>query len=118
MCSLPRFSDSLFDDTLHSASDSSLNSSSNGLKDINDSVGWFTSAVCGYYKSNIKIAYLNINSIQNKLDEVKEMLNQSLFNLIYYLQHKLRSIAHFQVTCSHNLDIDILEEIVRKEQGV
>ena len=75
VCSLPRFLDSLFDDTLRSAGDSSLNSSSNGLKDINDSVDWFTSAVCGYYKSNIKIAYLNINSIQNKLDEVKEMLN-------------------------------------------
>ena len=43
VCSLPRFSDSLFDEALHSASDSSLNSSSNGLKDINDSFDWFTS---------------------------------------------------------------------------
>lgn len=58
VCSLPPFSDSLFDETLHSANDSSLNSSSNGLKDINDSFDWFTSAVCGYYKSNIKMAYL------------------------------------------------------------
>ena len=91
VCSLPRFSDSLFDDTLHSASDSSLNSSSNGLKDINDSVDWFSSAVCGYYKSNIKIAYLNINSIQNKLDEVKEMLNRSLIDILFIAETKIDS---------------------------
>ena len=33
--------------------------------------------------SNIKIAHLNINSIQNKLDEVKDMLNRNMFDILF-----------------------------------
>ena len=41
---------------------------------------WFQSNVCGPYKSsNLKIAYHNVNSIQNKLDEVKNVLIPKLF---------------------------------------
>ena len=32
--------------------------------------------VSGYHKFNLKLAYLNINSITNKIDEVKEMLGK------------------------------------------
>lgn len=54
-----------------------------------DSVDWFSRNVNGYYKSNLKIAHLNINSLQNKLDEVKNMLNKSVFDSLFISQTKL-----------------------------
>lgn len=95
-CSLTCFSDSLFDET-RGVGDCSLNVSGNDLKDVNDSIDWLTSTVSGYYKSNTKIAYLNINSIQNKLDEVKELLNRSLFEISFIAETKIDS------TFSNNL---------------
>ena len=41
--------------------------------------GTRTIYICSYYKSNLKISYLNINSVQNKFDEVKAMLNHCSF---------------------------------------
>ena len=37
---------------------------------------WYMANVSGYHKFNLKLAYLNINSITNKIDEVKEMLGK------------------------------------------
>ena len=51
-----------------------------------DSVCWFEDNIGSYYKSNLKIAYLNINSIQNKIDEVKQMLNRNLFDITFIAQ--------------------------------
>lgn len=39
--------------------------------------------------TNIKIAHLNINSIQNKLDEVKDMLNRNMFDILFIGETKL-----------------------------
>ena len=44
--------------------------------DCDDSLTWFQSHIGSSYKFNLKIGYLNINSIINKIDEVKEMLNK------------------------------------------
>ena len=38
--------------------------------DIDDSVSWFQSNIGNYYKFNLKIAYLNVNSFMSKVDEV------------------------------------------------
>ena len=86
ICALPRFSDSFFDET--SSTDNSILPSVAG---VDDSVNWFTSNVNSYYKSNLKIAYLNINSIQNKLDEVKHMLNGNLFDILFIAETKIDS---------------------------
>ena len=41
-----------------------------------DSLSWYMANVSEYYKFNQKLAYLNINSITNKIDEVKEVLGK------------------------------------------
>ena len=62
-CELPPLSDSFFD------SDTELNGSKGGsqydeLEDNDcDSLDWYLSNISGYYKFNIKIGYLNINSV-------------------------------------------------------
>ena len=74
---MPQFSDSFFDDLSPStAYDLSSNGEDFEIVEEHsvDSVDWFSRNVNGYYKSNLKIAHLNINSLQNKLDEVKNML--------------------------------------------
>ena len=85
-CALPRFSDSFFDEST-SVDDSTIPLIAN----VDDSVDWFTSNISSYYKSNLKIAYLNINSIQNKLDEVKVMLNENLFDILFIAETKIDS---------------------------
>lgn len=83
-CTLPQFSDSFFEES----SDTSTIFDDN-LEDVVNCVAWFTSNISSYYKSNIKIAYLNINSIQNMLDEVKDMLNRNLFDIMFIAETKI-----------------------------
>ncbi|PFX29628.1 Fibrinogen C domain-containing protein 1-A [Stylophora pistillata] len=45
--------------------------------------------VNGYYKFNLKIGHLNINPLQNKLDEVKNILNKYLFDIFFISETKL-----------------------------
>ena len=47
--------------------------------------------VNGYYKFNLKLAYLNINSITNKIDEVKEMLGKGMFDILFIAESKIDS---------------------------
>ncbi|CAH3152664.1 unnamed protein product [Porites lobata] len=69
---MPQFSDSFFDDLSPStAYDLSSNGEDFEIVEEHsvDSVDWFSRNVNGYYKSNLKIAYFNVNSLQHKLDE-------------------------------------------------
>ena len=56
-----------------------------------DSLSWYMANVSGYYKFNLKIAYLNINSITNKIDEVKEMLGKGMFDILFIAESKIDS---------------------------
>ena len=56
-----------------------------------DSLSWYTANVSEYYKFNLKLAYLNINSITNKIDEVKEMLGKGLFDILFIAESKIDS---------------------------
>ena len=88
-CALPPLSDSFFD------SDTELNRSKGGsqydeLEDNDcDSMDWYQSNISGYYKFNIKIGYLNINSVVNKIDEVKELLNRNMFDILFLAERKI-----------------------------
>ena len=90
-CGLPPLSDSFFD------SDTELNRSrrSSQYDDIedndSDSLDWYQSNIGGYYKFNIKIGYLNINSVVNKVDEVKELLNTNIFDILFLAETKIDS---------------------------
>ncbi|KAL9986310.1 hypothetical protein ACROYT_G000444 [Oculina patagonica] len=72
-CCMPQFSDSFFEESTNPGC--VLETSD---QQAQDSIEWFSENVSSYYKSNVKIAHLNINSIQNKMDEVKEMLNWNI----------------------------------------
>ena len=45
--------------------------------------------VSGYYKFYLKLAYLNISSITNKIDEVKEMLGKGMFDILFIAESKI-----------------------------
>lgn len=59
-CSMPKFSDSFLDE-LSSVHECDLNSSNEDTVNSEDSIEWFSRNVKGYYKSDLKIAHLNIN---------------------------------------------------------
>ena len=54
-----------------------------------DSLTWFRTHISSYYKFNLKVGYLNINSIINKTDEVKEMLNKNMFDILFIAETKI-----------------------------
>ena len=56
-----------------------------------DSLDRYQSNISGYYKFNIKIGYLNINSVVNKIDEVKELLNRNMFDILFLAETKIDS---------------------------
>ena len=47
--------------------------------------------VSGYYKFNLNLAYWNINSMTNKIDEVKEMLGKGMFDILFIAESKIDS---------------------------
>ncbi|PFX13398.1 Protein disabled [Stylophora pistillata] len=76
---MPQFTDSFFEDSVNEEILSVMSDDDS----IPDSLKWFSGNISSYYKSNINIAHLNINSTQNKLDEVKEMLNRNMFDILF-----------------------------------
>ena len=58
-------------------------------QDQTDSVQWYKDNICSYYKSKLKISYLNINSVPNKFDEVKAMPNLALFDIMFIAETKI-----------------------------
>ena len=89
-CALPKFSDSFFLDNSTSDCNASTESMPNlSNTDELDSLSWYQSKISNYYKFNLKIGYLNINSIINKMDEVKEMLNRNMFDILFIAETKI-----------------------------
>ena len=113
---MPQFSDSFFDD-LSPSTTCDLSSNGEDSKIVEehsvDCVDWFSRNVNDYYKSNLKIAHLNINSLQNKLDGVKNMLNKGLFDILFISETKLDGTT--SDSFSNNRDIALFDVIVRKE---
>ena len=82
---MPQFTDSVFEDSQNEE----ILSITSDNDSIPGSLEMFSENISSYYKSNIKIAHLNINSIQNKLDEVKDMLNRNMFDILFIGETKL-----------------------------
>ena len=40
---------------------------------------------------NIKIGHLNMNTVVNKIDEVKELLNRNMFDILFLAETKIDS---------------------------
>ena len=86
-CCLPGFTDSLFSSTDTSSVNSSLDSTDSQVDEISN----FKTKVLSYYKYNLSIAHININSIWNKIDEVKLLLNEGLVDILAISETKLDS---------------------------
>ena len=56
-----------------------------------DSLSWYMANVREHYKFNLKLAYLNINSITNKIYEVREMLGKEMFDILFIAESKIDS---------------------------
>ena len=84
---MPQFSDSFFEEPTNQGCD--LDSSEHQEHREQDSIEWYSENVSSYYKSNVKIAHLNINSIQNKMDEIREMLNRNMFDILFIAETKI-----------------------------
>ena len=56
-----------------------------------DEIADYKTNVLSYYKYNMSIAHININSIWNKIDEVKLLLNEGLFHILAISETKLDS---------------------------
>ena len=86
-CCLPGFMDSFFSSTDTSSVNSSLDSTDSQVDEISN----FKTKVLSYYKYNLSIAHININSIWNKIDEVKLLLNEGLVDILAISETKLDS---------------------------
>ena len=58
------------------------------VDEYEDSLEWYKSNIGSYYKHDLKIAHLNINSILNKVVEVKVMLNRNMFDILFISEAK------------------------------
>ena len=90
-CSLSQFSDSFFSDSLvSSAGERSINTSTSSSTD--QPMDWYRAQVMGYYKKNLTIAYLNVNSIYGKADEVLSLLETCQFDVLLIAKTKIDGI--------------------------
>ncbi|KAL9959888.1 hypothetical protein ACROYT_G033260 [Oculina patagonica] len=80
-----------FNTTLNSSISSSIDSSMVSTDLQEDEISSFKTNVLSYYKFNMSIAHININSIWNKIDEVKLLLNEGLFDILAISETKLDS---------------------------
>ena len=102
-CALSKISDSFFEECNlsthrgHEVNKVNINNSTvnevhqttdNDVEDIH-STHWFQTNIRSYYKSNLIIGHLNINSIYNKLDEVKYLLNKNMFDILFLAEAKI-----------------------------
>ena len=81
-------------------SNTTLNSTSNiSIDSFTDSIGEpqveeianYKTNILSYYKYNMSIAHININTIWNKIDEIKLLLNEGLFQILAISKTKLDS---------------------------
>lgn len=71
----------------------SLNNSTSAVSDTSetDVVADYKASIAAYYKFNLSIAHQNINSLQNKMDEIRALLNQELFDILVLTETKIDS---------------------------
>ena len=74
------------------------------------SLDWLNKHINSYYKSNLKIAHLNVNSIYGKSDEVLELLNQCRFDILFIGESKIDD------SVSNNLISHPQYRIIRKDR--
>ncbi|XP_048585452.1 uncharacterized protein LOC125568087 [Nematostella vectensis] len=79
------FNDSLNNSIDNSVCNSTVDSSMEQPKD------WFIQNIKSYYKSNLIMAYLNINSIFRKADELLELLDSCQLDLLFIAETKIDS---------------------------
>ncbi|PFX23750.1 hypothetical protein AWC38_SpisGene11665 [Stylophora pistillata] len=49
---------------------------------------WFNCNINGYYKNNLKIGHLNVNSIYGKADEIIDLLSTCQFDILFIAENK------------------------------
>lgn len=85
-CCMPQFTDSFFEN-----SSGCLDLSAEDCFDMKDSIEWYSENINSYYKPNIKFCHLNINSVHNKMDEVRDMLIRNMFDILFIAETKIDS---------------------------
>ena len=50
---------------------------------------WFNCNINGYYKNNLKIRHLNVNSIYGKADEIIDLLSTCQFDILFIPESKI-----------------------------
>ena len=68
-----------------------INTSPNESSDESDlsPIDWFASNINSYYKRNLKIGHLNVNSIYGKADEVIDLPNTCRFDIFFVAESKI-----------------------------
>ena len=68
-----------------------INTSPNDSRDESDlsPIDWFASNINSYYKRNLKIGHLNVNSIYGKADEVMDLLNTCRFDIFFVAESNI-----------------------------
>ena len=79
------FSD--YDQATPESNTSDINNSSSSSSE--SPIEWFSAKVNGYYKNNLKIGHLNINSIFGKSDEVVNLLDKCAFDILFISESKI-----------------------------
>ena len=90
-CCFNMLSDSFFSE---STGDSPDNSTAT-ISDISepDVIVDYKTSISAYYKFNLSIAHQNINSFQNKMDEITTLLNQELFDILVLTETKIDTMG-------------------------
>ena len=52
-------------------------------------IEWFSTTINGYYKKNLKIGHLNVNSLLGKADEVINLLDECAFDILFITESKI-----------------------------
>lgn len=107
-CSLPQFSESFFNDSLDLSANSSI--LSNITESNEEPTSWYSKHVKGYYKNNLSIAYLNVNSIFSKADEVIGLLESCSFDILFIAESKIDS------TVPNSLIAHPMYRIIRRDR--
>ena len=95
-CALPPLSDSFFADispvdvfsvTAGELGNDDLSSTSASFTEL--PTAWYRDQIKGYYKNNLSIGHLNVNSILGKIDEGLDLLNECRFDILFLSETKL-----------------------------
>ena len=87
-CSLPQFSDSFFNDSTHSESNLEFSLNEQDSQEKDRDFASFSDARLKY-SSDFLIAHLNINSYQNKFDEMKEIIQKLRIQVMIISETKI-----------------------------